>query len=447
MTRNRLRVTVICWEGAHNAIGRAYWLADLLQSLYQVELVAPLYSLWGRKIWGPLPHNGVPIRTFPGRNFPEYFGEMQRTARELSGDILYVVKPRLSGLELGILGKALHNRPLMLDIDDYELGFVQDQSPISLERIQQGSRTLEFYRPYSDLWTRYCELLIEGVDAVTVSNSELQRRYGGTIIPHVRNERVFDPSRFDRHQIRRKYGYAADDRVILFLGTPRPHKGLSQMVGVLERLGNPRYKLCVIGSPPDREARRLLRRIKRDFVHLYPDISYHELPETLLIADIICVFQHPDSLISRFQMPAKIVDGLAMGVPVLATKVPPVQDLADRGLLETATNDTLGSKLDEMLQHHTWYRQKALQNRSCFLKEFSYQASQPKISALIETAMGAPRSLCREYQQLLSWHEHEFGFNKHRGARVRNRLEYAAFTARHILREKLSRWSFPGMVI
>lgn len=440
MVRSRIKVTVICWEGAHNAIGRAYVLADLLQKAYQVELVAPIYSLWGRRIWGPLSQNGARIRTFPGRNFPEYFEQMQRKAGELSGDVLYVVKPRLPGLELGILAKALHKRPLILDIDDYELGFVNDPSAISLEEIQEGPRTLDFYRPYSDLWTRYCANLIEGVDAITVSNGELQKRYGGTIIPHVRDERAFDPSRFDRHQIRRKVGYAADDRVVLFLGTPRPHKGLPEIGEVLERIGNPRYKLCVIGSPPDREARRLLKKLRSDFVQLRHDIAFHELPETLLIADVICALQNPASPISRFQTPAKIVDGLAMGIPVLATKAPPFQELADRGLIETVTQDILRPKLEDMLHNCAYYRQKAMRNRPVFLKEFSYQANYRKIETVIESALGKSRALCHEYSQLLAWHRDEFGPKKHRWAKWWNYFEYHAFAGRHVLREKISTW-------
>ena len=53
---------------------------------------------------------------------------------------------------------------------------------------------------YADAWLGEHSPL--RADAVTVSNPTLQHRYGGTIVPHARDEDRFDPARYDRAETR-----------------------------------------------------------------------------------------------------------------------------------------------------------------------------------------------------------------------------------------------------
>ena len=47
---------------------------------------------------------------------------------------------------------------------------------------------------------------VSDADVLTVSNGELEARYGGVIVPHARDESVFDPARFDRAELRSRLG-------------------------------------------------------------------------------------------------------------------------------------------------------------------------------------------------------------------------------------------------
>ena len=103
-------------------------MADVLRTHYDVELIGANFPRFGTEIWEPLRIGSrVTIKNFPGANFPEYFKRMEDIAEQIEGDIIYVSKPRLPGLELAILAKMYRNRPIILDIDDYELGLRKSQ--------------------------------------------------------------------------------------------------------------------------------------------------------------------------------------------------------------------------------------------------------------------------------------------------------------------------------
>lgn len=110
-------------------------------------------------------------------------------APQIDADVLVVSKPRLPSLQLGIAAKALRNRPLILDIDDYEMGFFSSRGKATSST--PGNE--DYLSPYGEYWTQYCESLIEGADAITVASTELQAKYGGTLVPHMRDETLFDP--------------------------------------------------------------------------------------------------------------------------------------------------------------------------------------------------------------------------------------------------------------
>ena len=211
------KITVIAWDLGHNSLGRAYLLADVLRHDYRVELIGANFPRFGSDIWKPLRHDSrVTIKNFPGGNFPQYFIRMEDVAKQIEGDVIYVSKPRLPGLELAILAKLQRNRPVILDVDDYELGFFNRHEPLTLDEVKTRNSDLDFVCPHDEIWTRYSESLIPLFDQITVSNEELQKKFGGMILPHLRDENDFDPTVYSRNKLRAELGFTADDKVILF---------------------------------------------------------------------------------------------------------------------------------------------------------------------------------------------------------------------------------------
>ena len=86
------------------------------------------------------------------------------------------------------------------------------------------------------------ERLVKRADRVTVSNSFLQKRFGGTIIYHFRDTDFLNPERFDSDAIKQKLNINSSTRIIMFFGTPRPHKGLEDLIKAVSFIKDKKYK-------------------------------------------------------------------------------------------------------------------------------------------------------------------------------------------------------------
>ena len=406
---SRTRVTVITWDLGHNPLGRAYLLADVLRHDYDVELVGAHFPRFGNEVWEPLRNcSRVTIKSFPGGNFPEQYTRMEDIARQIEGDVIYVSKPRLPGLELAILAKLHRNRPVIVDVDDYEPGFFKNRGPLSLKQVKRKRHRPDFFCPHDESWTRYGESLIPMFEQVTVSNEELRKKFGGMVLPHIRDEHDFDPARYPREAIRAELGFTGADKVIVFAGTPRMHKGFTRIVTALENLKRSNYKLLIVGSPVDNEVRRFFAGIKSGRVKVVPNVPFSDLPGYLCAGDLICLLQAEEQVTARFQMPGKFTDGLSMGIPVLATDVPPLVNLAQKGLVELLGDTPLDWKIDEIFSNYDAYKQKAAQNRETFLREYSYGANLPRLQDTIDRVLSNPVPIPDAFRELVAYHRRIF---------------------------------------
>ncbi len=408
--KRRLKVSIVAWDLAHNPLGRAYLIADVLRNDYDVEIVGSTFPRFGRDIWKPLRDcSRVTVKSAPGDCFPTYFRTMQALAESIEGDVLFVSKPRLPSLELAILAKIRRNRPIILDIDDYELSFFENQKPLSLDELKTHRTVLDADVPYGESWTRYCESLIPHVEQITVSNEELRKRYGGKILPHIRDECDFDPTVYPRDTIRRALGFAPEDRVILFAGTPRMHKGLSRLVTALRELDRPTYKLLVVGSPADGKVTGALRCVDPNRVTMLPDVPFSDLPGYLCAADLVALLQDEEAPPAAFQVPAKFTDALSMGIPILASNAPPLVNLANDGLVELLGNVSPAQKIDEIFLNYKKRKSRATGNRSKFQRDYSYAGNLPRLKSLIQQCSGSPKPVHRAFRELITYQQSTFG--------------------------------------
>jgi len=403
----RTRVAVLSWDMGHNPLGRAHLLADVLADSYDVEVVGAQFPRYGTAVWQPLRSDALPMRTFPGRDFPAHFADLNDVAAQLDADVVYVSKPRLPSFELGMLAKQLRNRPLLLDVDDHELAFFPDGRRLALDEVAARAGDPDHRLPFGRLWTGVADGLIASADALTVSNEALRARYGGTVIPHARDERLFDPARYDRDEQRARLGFAPGDRVILFAGTPRQHKGLVEIAEALDRIGNPDFRLAVLGTAEYAALRSALAAYER-WITVLPYQPFAQLPATLSAADLVCVLQRPDSGIGRYQIPAKVTDALAMGVPCLTTRVAPLAGLIERGALEVLDDTPLAPRIEELLTDGERARARALANRSVFLETASYAAVRPALAGIVERLLADVPPQPPAFTELLDHHRAVF---------------------------------------
>ncbi len=405
----RKQVAVIAWDMGHNPVGRAFLLADALSSDCDVLLIGPIFKRYGSDLWKPLKDSKLNIQFFEAESMSEFIEFALEFVRLLNPDIVYVCKPRLPSILLGLLIKHRAGCPVVIDVDDHELSFFKDESVLtSSELLNDIALFDDLDIPYGETWTRLCESLVGSFDAVTVSNSALQQRFGGTIIGHARDEHVFAEDRHLRDIGRNELGFSQNDRVVLFLGTPRAHKGIFRLAAAINRVDDPRLALCVIGSSKEIEAQ--LKRYPRARIYCYPDQPWEKLPQLLNVADGVCLLQDVSSPVSQYQMPAKLTDALALGIPIAVTNVAPFQDLPAPAIIQRIETE---ADLDDFLRgvaNGTFggdeYKARA---RSYFLRNYSYTAIRKRLFSIFAQIEGNKTCWSDDFSGLLKILERRFG--------------------------------------
>ena len=314
-----MKVSVLCFDISSNSFGRAWLLAQALSKFYDVEIVGP--SRKG-KIWTPMQQTDIPVKQFTWKRYPAFSQITKNILEAIDGDIILASKLMPSSFGIGLQKKISSGKPLILDIDDWELGFFYHAGFFG-----RVGRFLNFSNPNGLPYVWRMERLVGQADAISVSNRFLQNKFGGTLLPHCRDTSFLDPLKFKPDEVKKNIGLA-EKKILMFLGTPRPHKGIDDLLIALKQIDNPDLCLVIIGADNHQEFLKGIDELVRDRVVVLPKVSFDRLPEYLSAADILVVPQRLTSD-SFGQMPAKLYDAMAMAKPILATRVSDIPEVLD----------------------------------------------------------------------------------------------------------------------
>jgi len=309
-----VKISVLAADLSDNATGRADLLARLLSSRYEVEVVGPRF---GADVWMPARDGSIAQRSVSAGRYPGFAQRIPSLLALVDGDILVASKPRPTSFGLGLLARARRRRPLVLDIDDWEVGFFSRSGLWG-----RAGRALNFANPNGLPWTWLVEKLVSRADAVTVASRFLERRFGGTLLPHVRDTEAWDPARYDRAAARARLGVGAS-KVVMFLGTPRGHKGVDDLIEAVGSLG-PDVVLALVGVDPARSGAP--RWSASAHVRVTGEIPFDDVPRYLVAADVVAVPQRATTD-TIGQVPAKLFDAMALGRPIVSTSVSMIPEI------------------------------------------------------------------------------------------------------------------------
>jgi glycosyltransferase involved in cell wall biosynthesis len=312
--QDRRPVVVVCSNLSGNCLGRALLLAELVPDEIEARVVGVQLK---PEIWKPAAGFR---RKVVGRfieNVAEYPAAARWLSTELRGARVVVSKPLYMSLGL-TLRAGVSADDLLLDIDDWEVGLYSGKS------LWQNVK--DFVRPgrLNSFWSiSLMDRKIEGCPRRLVSNAWLAKRYGGRILPHVRDTERLDPALVDRRRVRDELGMHGRFWVG-FVGTMRAHKGNRELVEAVERAGSD-VGLFVAGvNEDDRFASDVLNHARsvlgEERFRAVPQFPFDQLPKWLAAPDVIAL----PSLVSDAsagQIPAKLFDAMAMAKPVIATSV------------------------------------------------------------------------------------------------------------------------------
>jgi glycosyltransferase involved in cell wall biosynthesis len=370
-----VKVSILCFDVSDNAVGRAWLLARLLEPIGTVEIVGPRF---GSSIWEPLAEEIVPIRSLPGRRLPRFAAQLPALVRLADGDLLYASKPRLTSAGLGYVARLGRGRPLLLDIDDWETGFF----------LRGGfwgtvGRAMNLSNPTGLTWTWLMERLRSLADGITVASRFLEQQFGGVLIPHVRDTDRWAPDRADPRPIRERLG-VGKGRVVMFLGTPRAYKGVEDLATAMSRLGRPDVTLALVGTEPGSETGRALAE-RHPAVRLVGRVPIAQVPAYLAAADVVVVPQR-ESSDTRGQVPAKLFDAMALGRPVVSTRVSMIPEILEGcGLLvDPGDVSGLGDAIGRLLDHPDEARTLGAAARRRAIERYSFASARRALFPLVE---------------------------------------------------------------
>lgn len=386
LASTRPKVSLLVWNlSTNDGAIRAFLLAEALKRLdYEVEILG---FLFGDSVYAALP-NHFPIRSVKGYQYPKLFGSIHQLLQQVSGDIIYAIKPQPASFGVALLKRLISHRPVILDIDDWELSWHGGDDFHYEWKLKQFLRdTLKpqgkLRYPDHPLYLQWMEKLVQKADAVTVHTSFLQNRFGGTFVPNGKDIDLFDPQRYDTQALKVRYGLAAY-RTLMFPGAPRPYKGLEDVLAALQLLNQPDLRLVIVGGNPyDNYDQKLIQQWG-DWIIQLPRQPAHLMPELVAAADVVVVPQR-DTSATRAQFPLKLTDGMAMAKPVLASRVGDIPFiLGDTGyLVDPAAPEQIAEQIQRIFAEPEIAAQQGRRARSRCVEHCSIAAMATQLEAVI----------------------------------------------------------------
>jgi glycosyltransferase involved in cell wall biosynthesis len=378
-----VKISILAFDLSDNATGRADLLARLLAPLGPVEVVGPRF---GPAVWRPARDGGVAYRALPvtgASRYPRFSRHWRALIAQADGDVLYASKPRVTSYGVALAARRQRRRPLLLDVDDWEVGFFRRGGAWGTL-----GRALNLANPNGLPWTWLMERRVGRADALTVASRFLERRFGGTLIPHVRDTEAWDPARVDRAAARASLALGAE-RVVMFLGTPRGHKGVDDLVEAVGLVGKD-ARLLIVGADTQGAAAR--RWAGQPWVRVLGEVPFDDVPRYLMAADVVAVPQRAttDTL---GQVPAKIFDAMALGRPIVSTAVSMIPEILDGCGVLVPPGDAvaLAASLRRVLDDPASAAELGRRARLRCQARYSFAAARAELLPLVERALAGSR--------------------------------------------------------
>jgi glycosyltransferase involved in cell wall biosynthesis len=376
-----MKISFLASDLSRNCVGRVYALAKMVEPQFTIEIIGPLL---GERIWAPCDTGEFtykPVRCTSV--FPRFLKDMKELESLIGGDIVYASKPWLTSFGVGVLAKLKRKKPLVLDIDDWELGWYlpyrcRKMASLSVRSIRDANGFLSTY---------LLEKMIFLADGITTASKFLQNRFDGEYIPHARDTDVLDPSKYNQGELKKKHGFG-DEKIIMFLGSPRPHKGLRILFKSLQSLKRSDVKLVIIGSTNEYPLKDEIPREIVQSVVIRDMIPFSHVPDHLSYADVVVVPQN-NLPSNHAQVPAKLFDAMAMAKPIISTRISDMPEiLSDCGYIaETNDPQNLAEKIHYVLTNPAEAEEMGRRAREKCVHEYSVKVVGKRLTNYVREAI------------------------------------------------------------
>lgn len=173
------------------------------------------------------------------------------------------------------------------------------------------------------------------------------------VIPNAVNTNVFKPQ--ERAHGLRKRITSNETFLIGFIGSITVYEGLDELISACVNLNKTglNIHLAIVGSGPYEDEISTLAA-QHKCVSYHGRIPHDEVNDWYSVFDM-CAYPRRADIVCKYVPPMKVLEAMAMGVPVLVSNLPPLVELVDDGNVGTicdSNNQTsLCSKIEYMYHH------------------------------------------------------------------------------------------------
>jgi glycosyltransferase involved in cell wall biosynthesis len=368
-----MKISALISDLADNPIVRASPILKVLEKRYEIDVIGPCF---GQRIFQAYGDE-FNFKTIEGCNYPKFLKKIRDIYNNVNGDVLFAFKPRPSSYLIGLMCSLLKRIPIVLDIEDWELASYWIQREELSKWIFLKRYILHGWKIPNDFkYLFVTERLISLSDAIFVSSDFLKKKYGGTKLYHGADTEVFNPNGRNKNLLREKWGVPRGNKIVLFAGTPRPHKGLDDLIRALNIIDpNKKINLLIVGGNIDGSIDHdLYESNGKRIIHL--GYQPHALmPEILHLSDLV-VLPQKDNPISRAQIPAKVFEAMAMVKPIIATAVSDLPEiLEDCGIITRPGDiEALARNIQYILENPPIAHMLGVRAREKCIESYSFEA-------------------------------------------------------------------------
>jgi glycosyltransferase involved in cell wall biosynthesis len=312
----RPSISVLAPNAGGPSMGFTMAYARALSEAFPVQILAP--DWWGGGVL-PMYRGSFDTTVIPTPRlyrFPDFFRQSERLSRAATGDVLMAVKAMPQTVWVALREKRRRGCKVVVCLDEWDGALMARRSPAE----RRAFWRCHWMHPLEENFYPIVERLLPRADLVISTGTFLQRKFGGIVVRMgADTDRFRPPAPADKAAVRAELGLAPVHRVIVFGGVVRPHKGVEQILEAMRLAGDPAMRLLIVG-PLTETVSVLLKGPQGKFIVATGAKPVGEMPRWLGAGDL-AVLPMSDDELARSQVPCKVFEAMAMGLPVLAGAV------------------------------------------------------------------------------------------------------------------------------